>query len=127
MKYFSENGETDAVRYARCDNDLTLLLETRVDYGIHHEGWDIDDCVKYFNAHGLWVTKSSFQRLYTLVVTDPCYFVKYGMGYVWTSNIMKTMKAQYPNATDKQIHTAYLNGLTGTYDQIEANMRKQLK
>ena len=126
-RYFSGNGLTDAAKYVVLDNDLTLLLETRIDFGIHNEGWDIDTCVKYLNAHGLWVTKSSLQRIYTLLVCDPCYFVKYGMGYVWTKNIMDNARSRYPKATDKQIHTAYLSGLTGTFDQIEANMKNALK
>ena len=126
-RYFSGNGLTDAAKYVVLDNDLTLLLETRIDFGIHYEGWDIDTCVKYLNMHGLWVTKSSLQRIYTLLVCDPCYFVKYGMGYVWTKTVMDNARSQFPKATEKQIHTAYLNGLTGTFDQIEANMKKSLK
>lgn len=127
MKYFSGKGETDAVRYCRCDNDWTLLLSTRVDYGIHVEGWDLDDCVSYLNKYGLFVTKSSFKRFYTLLVTDPCYYVKYGMGYVWTTTVMDNMRKEFPKATDMQIHTAYLDSLMGTFEQIEANMKKTLK
>ena len=113
--------------YCEIDNDFTLLLSTRVDYGIHMEGWTLEDCVKYLNKYGLFVTKSSFQRFYTLLVTDPCYYAKYGMGYVWTSTVMDNMRKQFPKATDMQIHTAYLDSLTGTFEQIEANMKKTLK
>lgn len=127
MRYFSGNGMSDAAKYAKNENDIMMLLETRVDYGIHAEGWTIEDCVSYMNSHGLLVTKSSLKRIYTLLVCDPCYYVKYGMGYVWTSKVMDNMRNQYPNASDKQIHTAYLNGLTGTFSQIEANMKKTLK
>ena len=127
MRYFSGNGMTDAAKYVKIENDLMLLVETRMDYGIHAEGWSIDDCVSFMNAHGYLVTKSSLSRMYTLVVCDPCYYVKYGMGYVWTTKIMDNMRSQYPKATEKQIHTAYLSGLTGTFDQIEANMKKLLK
>jgi uncharacterized protein (DUF885 family) len=127
MRYFSGNGMSDAAKYAKNENDIMMLLETRVDYGIHAEGWTIEDCVSYMNSHGLLVTKSSLKRIYTLLVCDPCYYVKYGMGYVWTSKVMDNMRNQYPNAFDKQIHTAYLNGLTGTFSQIEANMKKTLK
>ncbi len=127
MRYFSGKGMTDAVRYCQIDNDWTLLLSTRVDYGIHTEGWTLEECVSYLNAHGLFVTKSSFKRFYTLLVTDPCYYVKYGMGYVWTSTVMSNMRTQFPKATDMQIHTAYLDSLTGTFEQIEANMKKTLK
>lgn len=127
MKYFSGKGETDAVKYTRANEDLSLLLSTRVDYGIHVEGWTLDECVTYLTMHGFFVTKSSFSKYYTLLVTDPCYYVKYGMGYVWTKNIMDNARAKHPKATEKQIHTAYLNGLTGTFEQIEANLNKSLK
>ena len=127
MKYFSGNGESDAVKYSRANEDLSLLLSTRVDYGIHNEGWSLEDCVNYLNGHGFFVTRSSFSKFYTLLVTDPCYYAKYGMGYVWTKNIIGKMKEEFPKATDKQIHTAYLDSLTGTFEQIEANTRKNLK
>lgn len=127
MRYFSGNGESDAVKYTKLDSEWSLLLSTRVDYGIHVEGWDLEQCVTYLNLHGMLVSKSSFQRFYTLLVTDPCYYVKYGMGYVWTTRIMSNMKTQFPKATDMKIHTAYLDSLTGTFEQIEANMKKELK
>ncbi|MBR5181352.1 MAG: DUF885 family protein [Clostridiales bacterium] len=127
MRYFSGNGRSDAVKYCEIDNDWTLLLSTRVDYGIHNEGWTLEECVSYLNKNGLFVTKSSFKKFYTLLVTDPCYYAKYGMGYVWTSKIMDDMRKQYPKATELQIHTAYLDSLTGTFEQIEANMKKLLK
>lgn len=127
MRYFSGNGMSDAAKYVKADNDLSLLLSTRVDYGIHAEGWDLDACVKYMNNHGMFVSKSSFKRFYTLLVTDPCYYAKYGMGYLGTKNVMENMKAQFPKASDQQIHTAYLSSLTGTFEQIEANMKKTLK
>ena len=127
MRYFSGKGETDAVKYAKADNDLALLLSTRVDYGIHVEGWDLEKCVSYLNSYGMFVSKSSFQRFYTLLVTDPCYYAKYGMGYVWTKNTMEKARKEHPNATDMQIHTAYLDSLTSTFEQIEAHMKKILK
>ena len=127
MRYFSGNGRSDAVRYCEIDNDFTLLLSTRVDYGIHTEGWTLEECVKYLNSYGLFVTNSSFKRFYTLLVTDPCYYAKYGMGYVWTSTVMDNMRKQFPKASDMKIHTAYLDSLTGTFEQIEANMKKTLK
>lgn len=127
MKYFSDNGVSDAVKYARLDSVRSILLSSRVDYGIHFEGWDLDECVSYMVDHGLMVSKTSFKRFYTLLVTDPCYYVKYGMGYVWTEKVMSEMRSQYPKATDMKIHTAYLDSLTGTFEQIEANMKKELK
>jgi hypothetical protein len=61
-----------------------------------------------------------------LLVSDPGYYAKYGMGYLWTEKTMEDMHAKYPNATDKDIHTAYLDSLTGTFDMIAGNMEKLL-
>ena len=39
---------------------------------------------------------------------------------------MDDMRAKYPNKTEKDIHTAYLDSLTGTFPQIRKNMEKLL-
>ena len=61
------------------------------------------------------MTADQLQDIYTLVLTDPCYYVKYGMGYINTCEIIKEEQEKYPDASDMEIHTAYLNALSGTY------------
>ena len=126
MKYFSGNPDSDAMKLVRCENKLSLLASTRVDYGVHVENWSLKDCVDYFKQFGFSVTEKSFKKFYTLIVTDPGYYAKYGMGYVWTQQIMDDMRAKYPNKTDREIHTAYLDSLTGTYGQIRKNTEANL-
>ncbi len=126
MRYFSGNGVTDAVKLVGYESQLSLLASTRVDYGIHVENWTLKQCVDYFKKFGFSVTEDSFQKYYTLIVTDPAYYAKYGMGYLWTQQTMDDMHAKYPNKSDKEIHTAYLDSLTGTFDQIKKNMEKKL-
>ena len=126
MKYFSGDPNSDAMKVVKCESDLSLLVSTRVDYGVHVENWSLKDCVNYFKQFGFSVTEKSFKKFYTLIVTDPGYYAKYGMGYVWTQQIMDDMHVKYPNKTEREIHTAYLDSLTGTYGQIrkqtEANL-----
>ena len=105
---------------------LSLLLSTRADYGIHCENWSLQDCIDYFNSFGFQVTEDSFKEYYTLIVTEPSYYAKYGMGYVWTQKTMDDMHSRYPNKTDLEIHTAYLDSLTGTFEQINESMIKKL-
>ncbi len=126
MKYFSENGISDAMKLVRYESDLSLLASTRVDYGVHVENWSLKDCVDYFKQFGFSVSEKSFKKFYTLIVTDPGYYAKYGMGYVWTQQIMDDMHSKYPDKTDRQIHTAYLDSLTGTYGQIRKNTEANL-
>ena len=80
----------------------------------------------YFKKFGFSVSEKSFKKFYTLVVTDPGYYTKYGMGYLWTQQIMDDMHSKYPNKSDKEIHTAYLDSLTGTFEQIRKNTEANL-
>ena len=126
MRYFSGNGVTDATKLVSYESNLSLLISTRVDYGIHVENWSLKQCVDYFKKFGFSVTEKSFKKYYTLLVTDPGYYAKYGMGYVWTQQTMEDMHAKFPDKSEKEIHTAYLDSLTGTFPQIRNNMEKLL-
>ena len=126
MRYFSGTGVSDAVKLVNYESDLSLLVSTRIDYGIHAENWSLKECVDYFKKFGFSVTEKSFKKYYTLIVTDPGYYAKYGMGYLWTQQIMDDMRAKFPNKSEKEIHTAYLDSLTGTFPQIRKNMEMRL-
>lgn len=125
MKYFDSNP--DVVTYCQIENEWSTILTARCDIGIHCENWTINDCVKLFTSVGMSVTKSSFAEYYDLLLSDPCYSSKYGVGFVNTGIVMSRMKKEFPDVSDKDIHTAYLNAQTGTFEQIEEHMRKELK
>ena len=123
MRYYTDSGEvTDAMKLVKDESLLVLLLSTRVDYGIHVEGWDLSECLTYLNSFGGSVDEEDFEEFYLLVATDPGYYAKYGMGYIWTQKIFDEAHARYPNATEKEIHQAYLDSLTGTFDSIRNHM-----
>lgn len=124
MKYFDDNP--DVVTFCQVENEWNSLLTARCDIGIHCEDWTIKDCVKLFTSLGLSVTKESFSDYYNLLLSDPCYSSKYGVGFVNTGIVMSRMKSEFPNASDKEIHTAFLNAQTGTFEQIEEHMRREL-
>ena len=127
MRYFTDSGKvTDGMTLVKDEALLSMLLSTRADYGIHCENWSLQDCLDYFNSFGFQVTEDSFKEYYTLIVTEPSYYAKYGMGYVWTQKTMDDMHAKYPNKSDLEIHTAYLDSLTGTFEQINEVMIKKL-
>ena len=124
IKYFEDNP--DAATYAQINNEFDPVLTARCDIGIHCEDWDVKDCVRLFQENGLSISESGFKTYYNLLVSDPTYSAKYGCGFVNTGLVMSRIKADFPNASDKDIHTAYLNGQTGTFEQIEEHMRKEL-
>lgn len=122
MGYFADDPNSDGAKMITYVSLLSLLASTRIEFGIHMEGWTLTECVDYLNNFGFRVTEDSFLKYYILSITDPGYYIKYGMGYVWTQKIMDDMHAKYPDATDKDIHTAYLDSLTGNFTSIEKNM-----
>lgn len=121
MKYFA-GDEEKAMKIIRDESVMGLLVSTRMDYGIHVENWSSKDCIEYFKKWGFDVKDEDFEKIYTLVVTDPGYYAKYGMGYLWTQKTMDDMHAKYPDASDIKIHTAYLDSMPGTFEMINRNM-----
>ena len=123
MKYFAEGGKTTkAMKLIKYESVLGLLASTRADYGIHKEGWSYDECFKYFKDMGFSVDNESFSKLYMLIATDPGYYAKYGMGYLWTQKTMEDMHTKHPDATAKEIHTAFLDSMPVTFEMINKNM-----
>lgn len=109
------------------DTSLNVLLMARVDIGINYEGWSLDEAVDYVNSEfGLAATTDSFSDLYNICVQIPGYAIPYAMGYYNTVSIMQTLQTEYPDLSMKDIHTAYLNALTGPYEQILEACRRQL-
>ena len=125
MKYFTGRGSTNSMLIAKDASIIGNLVLTRVEYGVNYENWSLEDSLNYIEPFGLFDMEKT-QELFILFYTDPGYFAKYGMGYLWTQTIMDNLHANHPNATDKDIHTAYLNALTGTFEQIEQYADKQL-
>ncbi len=131
-KYFADNQT--AGKLVGITDNLNTLISTKLDYGIHAENWSLKDCVDYLNdillSQGAGdedlCTEDDLADAYTILIMDPGYFIKYGMGNVWTTQIMDNMHAKHPDKTDLEIHTAYLDSLTGTFEQIEANTDKLL-
>ena len=129
MNYFAEDPTAAGVRFIYLEDVSNVIVTAALDYGIHVEGWTIDDCVDYYNeAMGnlYGITADSLSEYYTLLVTTPCYSVKYGMGFVHTKLVMENAHDNFPDASDLEIHTAYLNCLTTNYEEIEENLTAML-
>ena len=48
------------------------------------------------------------------------------MGFIHTKQIMDRAHENFPDATDLEIHTAYLNCLTTNYEELEENLTAML-
>ena len=125
VKYFTDN-ETVMVLY-QIDDELNALLFARLDIGINAEGWTIDDCADYMTEIlGQPYTAADCERMFQIVTNQPGYGVKYGIGFLNTGLTIESVRAQFPDATDEEIFTAYLNALPLTFEMIEERMVEAL-
>lgn len=125
-KYFASDETVGSI--LAMERELNLLLMARMDIGIHYEGWDLDDCADYASEMlGYDLGTDSLEEIYDVLVLDPCYATKYAIGFIKTTEILSNALSAYPDATIKDIHTAYLDALTGTFEQIEAYVDEELQ
>lgn len=118
FKYYSENE--NAAKIIQIDNELNVLLMARMDIGIHYEAWTLDDCSSWASELlGYSISSDALSSTYYLLVSDPTYAVKYGIGFLLTSQIFENAVESHSNVDIQIIHMAYLNCQPGTFNQIE--------
>jgi len=125
FRYYSITSASELVRI---ENEMNSILFARFDLGINYEGWDIQDCVNWYSeVFGMAVTESMLEDAYNLLLSDPGYGIKYGLGYINTGLVIAQLHNAFPDASDLEIHTAYLNAQTGTFEQILENAERYLE
>lgn len=124
-RYFTDNELLlDATAISEVIN---VLIMARLEIGIHNEGWDVQDCADYFaELTGTEISADALAPDYEMLVSIPGYSIPYAMGYIHTMSIISQAHTAFPDATDLEIHTAYLECLTGTYEQIQERMTETL-
>ena len=84
----------------------------------------MQDCADWYNdITGSSINATAFQDAYNLLLSDPGYGIKYGLGFINTGMVIAQLQEEFPDASDLEIHTAYLNSLSGTFEQILENAR----
>ena len=118
-RYFSTSPASTLVNI---EDQLNSLLFARFDLGVNYEGWDAQDCADWYgNLVGMSVPASAITDAYNLVLSSPCYGTKYGCSFINTGMIIAQLHNDFPDATEIEIHTAYLNAQEGTFEQILDN------
>lgn len=127
FKYFDAEGT--AADITKIESELNILLMARWDIGIHYENWSIEDCAEFYSGlmdNMVTITPDDIQDIYNILLSDPCYAVKYGCGFLGTQEVMDKIRKEFPDASDKEIHTAYLDSMPVTFEMILANMEEIL-
>lgn len=124
-QYFG--ASTNAALLVNADSEINILLMARMDIGINYEGWSLNQCATELSTiSGIDLAASDLESAYKICIADPCYPIPYGVGYFETASILNDAQANHPNATALQIHQAYLDAQTGTYEQIRVRVDENL-
>jgi|GEM_PF-434667 len=124
FKYFSTSTASELVRI---ENQLNVILFARFDLGVNYEGWDAQDCADWYSdLVGVTVSADDIASSYSLLLSDPGYGIKYGLGFINTGMVMSQLREEFPEASDLEIHAAYLNACAGNFEQILENARQEL-
>jgi uncharacterized protein (DUF885 family) len=80
-----------------------FLLETRIDAGIHIEGWTVEDVASFLSKRGY--NADSAQDIFNLLIEMPSGYAAYGYGKLFFN----------------KLHTEAKNILGAVYDEVEFN------
>ncbi|MBQ8293583.1 MAG: DUF885 family protein [Bacilli bacterium] len=100
----SDNTIFDLVMDYYYANQLSgFLLETRLDAGVHYEGWGTEDIAKYMSKVGY--SSDGAEDIYNLLIEMPTQYASYGYGKLVFYNLHEEAKTI----------------LGGYYDEVEFN------
>lgn len=99
----SDSGFKFVMDYLYANQLSGFLLETRLDAGIHYQGWTVSDVAKYMDKLGY--NSDSAQDIYNLLIEMPTNYAAYGYGKLTFYNLHQEAKSI----------------LGGFYDEVEFN------
>ena len=101
----SNNRSFDTVMDYLYANQLSsFLLESRIDVGIHYEGWTVEDVEEYLTSLGY----GGAEGIYRLIIEMPTQYAAYGYGKLVFYNLHKEAKAVLGNYYDEVEFNAML-------------------
>jgi len=97
----TSDEEKDVIEYLILNHKSSFLLETRIDLGIHAEGWDVDQIGAFLTSLGY---SSSFAGdIYKQLIEMPTTYAAYGYGKYYFMKLHDNAKAilgKYYNEID---------------------------
>lgn len=90
------------------NNSIILGLYAMADIGIHYDGWNVDDTLKFFSAYGI-NDETVIKEIYEYIVGDPANYLTYYVGYAEMLELKKEcMEREENNFSQKNFHQRIL-------------------
>lgn len=96
----------DLAEFLCCYEIASLCLYGLSDIGIHYDGWNRQDTLSFWTAHG--VEEEIADYLWQLVVSEPAYYLPYSMGLV---QMLELRKAAIACSEETYTESAFCSAL----------------
>lgn len=103
------NDMADFIQYEKENRNLQLCLLTLLEYMIHEEGAEIDQVSLFLDRFGI-TDSASISSLYNYIVSEPCCYTKYYLGYLEILSLKEMAMNLWKDAyNDYTFHTFLLD------------------
>ena len=104
------------------NSSILLALYALADMGIHYDGWNRMDTVKFFKEYGVG-SAEIVNQIYDLIIGSPGNYLKYYIGYVEFLELKKKwVEKKGENFSQKEFHKAVLDVGPAPFELVEKYM-----
>ena len=108
--------------YAEKNSSILLALYALADMGIHYDGWNRMDTVKFFKEYGVG-SAEIVNQIYDLIIGSPGNYLKYYIGYVEFLELKKKwVEKKGEDFSQKEFHKAVLDVGPAPFELVEKYM-----
>lgn len=106
--YYISSLEKPYATFLQKNNSIILGLYAMADIGIHYDGWNVDDTLKFFSTYGI-NDEAVIKEIYEYIAGDPANYLTYYVGYLEMLQLKKEcMEKQGDNFAQKDFHQRIL-------------------
>lgn len=108
-------------------NDMYgYILQSRIDLGIHYEGWDKEKCAEYCAEYG--IDKSVSDDIFDTILSDPGLLIPYTVGHIKMRDLRDKAERKLEDAFDAaEFHQLILDTGLVTFEIMNDELDKYIK
>lgn len=108
------------------NSSMLLALYALADMGIHYDGWNRMDTVKFFTQYGVG-SAEVVNQIYDLIIGSPGNYLKYYIGYVEFLELKKKwIEKKGDDFSQKEFHKAVLDVGPAPFEIVEKYMWQEV-
>lgn len=123
MSYSYAGLTNDAATLLSCNQSALLSLYASCDMGIHYDGWDLSDTIKFFRDYGV-TNLDTVQDIYEYIIEEPANYLKYYIGYLEFLNLRDYAKKEFGDKySTKRFHKAIVTMGPANFDILQKYLK----